>query len=306
MSRSLLILSASSLLVLASCGGGGGDGGSVTMPIANIEVGADDTSAPADTIDTLVLRQKAASNASRAIGVNVAGVRNVSEDTNSLVVAATTEDGMLNDDIGLENEELIPTAAVETVDSDADRLLVATLGLDASGRASATRVGNRITIDPDEQAVCEGEVFLGDDDLQQCLQLVQDLTVQLDAATEESGQITYIFQNSPLLSIVYGPSAASYELNLATYFLVESAAAQLINEPLDVASMSGSVRLIMNVENADVGTESGSVTLAIPEAVSIAADDGSSFSLAASNVLTLSADADTGNASVEFGMGACR
>ena len=46
------ILSATALVVLASCGGGSGDGGGSNLPIASLEIGAGDASAPADTIDT--------------------------------------------------------------------------------------------------------------------------------------------------------------------------------------------------------------------------------------------------------------
>ena len=247
------ILSATALVVLASCGGGSGDSsiGGANSPIATLEIGAGDASAPADTIDTLVLQQKAAENAARAIGVNVAGARTVTADTNTLVNAATLPDGMLNDDNGFDADELIPTDTVDAIDGDTDRLLLATLGLDGSGRASVERTGNRITIDPDDEAVCAGEVYLGDNDLQQCLELVRDLTVELDAVTEESGQVVYLFQNDPLLSIIYGPNDASYELDLGTYFRVESAAAALLNETSDIASMSGKVRLVMNIANAN-------------------------------------------------------
>ena len=150
------ILSATALVVLASCGGGSGDSsiGGANSPIATLEIGAGDASAPADTIDTLVLQQKAAENAARAIGVNVAGARTVTADTNTLVNAATLPDGMLNDDNGFDADELIPTDTVDAIDGDTDRLLLATLGLDGSGRASVERTGNRITIDPDDEAVC--------------------------------------------------------------------------------------------------------------------------------------------------------
>jgi len=104
MKRYKAILSATSLVVLASCGGGSGDSsiGGANSPIATLEIGAGDASAPADTVDTLVLQQKAAENAGRAIGVNVAGVRTVTADTNTLVNAATLPDGMLNDDNGFD------------------------------------------------------------------------------------------------------------------------------------------------------------------------------------------------------------
>jgi len=306
MKRYKAILSATSLAVLASCGGGSGDSsiGGANSPIATLEIGAGDASAPADTVDTLVLQQKAAENAGRAIGVNVAGVRTVTADTNTLVNAATLPDGMLNDDNGFDADELIPTDTVDAIGGDTDRLLLATLGLDGSGRASVERTGNRITIDPDDEAVCAGEVYLGDDDLQQCLELVRDLTVELDAVTEESGQVVYLFQNDPLLSIVYGPNDASYELDLGTYFRVESAATALLNETSDISSMSGKVRLVMNIANANTGAESGSVTFAVPEALVINDNDGSSFSLAASNILTMTSDVAAGTASIEFGMGA--
>lgn len=306
MTRYTALLSASTLAILASCGGGSGsdDSGGLNLPIATLELGAGDASAPADTVDASVLQQKAAENAGRAIGVNITGARAVTADTNMLVSAATLTDGMLNDDNGFNVDELIPMDSVDAIDGNSDRLLLATLGLDGSGRAIVERTGNRITIDPDDEAVCAGEIYLGDDDLQQCLELVRDLTVELDAVTEESGQISYLFQNDPLLSIIYGPNDASYELDLGTYFRVESAAAAFLNETTEIASMSGKVRFVMNIDNANSGSESGRVTLAVPESVVINANDGSRFSLAAANILTMSSDVAAGTASIELGMAA--
>jgi len=323
MKKSVFLLTVGSLAILASCGGGGNDSGGSRAPIAAIEIGAGDTSPAADTVATDVLQQRAATNAARAIGANIAGARTVSTDANTLVGSASAStfsassglstSTLLNDGFGLggiipndsnEPVEVISPAAVDNLDVNSERLLLATLGLDESGLANASREGNRIVIDPDDQAVCEGEIYIGDDQLQQCLELVKDLTVHLDAATEQSGQITYFYQGAPLLGIIYSPNAASFELDLATYFNVESAAANFLNQTLDVASMSGKVRLVMHVENANTGSESGSVTLAIPEAVAINDVDGSRLSIAASNIFTMKSDAATGSASIDLGMGA--
>lgn len=325
MARSLFLLTAGTLVILTSCGGGGSDSSGSGAPIAAIEIGAGDTSPAADTVATEVLQQRAASNAARAIGANMAGARTVSTDANTLVGIASdatfsansawSTSTLLNDGFGLDviapvdsddPLEVFSPETVDTLDIDTDRLLLATLGLDASGLATASREGNRIIIDPDDQAVCEGEVFIGDDHLQQCLELIKDLTVQLDAVTEQSGQITYLYQGRPLLEVIYGPNAASYELDLGTYFNVESAAAAFLNQAMEVASMSGKVRLVMHVENANSGNESGTVTLAVPEPIAINDVDGSQLSLAASNIFTMTSDAATGTASIELGMGALR
>jgi hypothetical protein len=92
------------------------------------------------------------------------------------------------------------------------------------------REGNIVTIAPNEQRVCADEfplLDLTDNNLPNCEQLLQDLSVQIRANSEKSGVITYSFLNNDILSIGYSENSASYELQLAGLELLVERAQQL-------------------------------------------------------------------------------
>lgn len=304
--------------------------------IASVDVTAGDTSAPADSIETVVLQENAAQNAAAGINVNMAGVSGFSSAASSVATIAggqtasllddslrandgSTKNDLLNDAIAssvgsLQSDSLTMLVnafndPVNELSDDSNRLLIATLGLDDSGNATSTREGNRITIDPDDAAVCVGDTFIVDDmataaSQAQCMELVSQLTVQLDAVTEQQGEITYLFNLQPLLVIGYGPRNVMYELKLDVLHQLELLSEQLSggsgNTP---TTMRGAVRLALSVDNDSPGSESGSLALAISEPVFIE-QDGERMSLAPSTIFTIAHDQSVGTASLTLGLGA--
>lgn len=341
--RSLICVSV--LAVLSACGSGGSGGddtpnqAAANAPIVSLDVSAGDTSALADGVEDQVLRENAARNAAVALSANMPGVNSFSSVASSAVTvteeqsgfllndalasSSNSTGGLLNDAIaggfgGLQSDSLtlladLIVAPDDELNDDSNRLLLATLGLDESGGATSMREGNRITIDPDDAAVCATNPFesLAADyessmSLEQleCQEIVSQLTVQLDAVTEERGALTYLFNRQPLLVIGYGPRNVMYDLNLDVLHQVQLMSAQLTGDSDSVpAIMQGAIRLALSVNNETTGLESGTMALAISEPVLI--EDGNDrMSLARSNVFTMEHDQAMGTASLELGMGA--
>lgn len=329
-------------MAMSACGSGGDSGDSTNGiapfgQVASVDVSAGDNSAPADGVETTVLQQNAARNAATAINVNALGVRSFSSTADRVSTLTTAQPGSLLDDALTASDDiaassLLNDALVASVggagsnllgmfsdssdgsgselESESERLLLATLGLDKSGGAVSTREGNRIMIDPDDAAVCAGDTFILDDQQTadskaHCMQLVSALSVQLDAITEQSGEITYLFNQQPLLIVGYGPRNVMYELKLDTLHQVEMMSGQLAGETGTVpTTQRGAIRLVATVDNESEGRESGTMALAISEPVFIQQADGERITLSPSTVFTLAHNEENGTTSLSLGLGA--
>lgn len=272
----------------------------------------------ADNVATESLQRNAANNSGKGIGTAMDSVLQTISGSSAISKAFSIpglgftssqssagegqSDGIFNDptDPGpLLNDDFDNRVRTET-----SSMFDASLGL--SGSSTSTRQGNIVTIDPDENDVCAQQNIDDSLDLATCTALLADLTVTINASSDQSGLITYLFRNEPVFEIGYSPVSGSYELNLAALNKVMKRMAELDAsiEPVS-ATMSGSIKFEANVLNATAGAEAASLKLSIPEAVSIVNPvDGTNVSLAPSTIMQMTADSGTGAASVEIGLGA--
>jgi len=210
--------------------------------------------------------------------------------------------GALNDPT--ESGPLLSEDFDNRVRTESSSLFDSSLGL--SGSATSTRVGNTITVDPDEAEICAQQNLDNSLDQATCAQLIADLSVTIDAASDQSGLITYFFRNESVVEIGYSPISGSYELKLAGLSAMHQRVAELdASTGPATSTMSGSIKFEANVLNATAGAEAASMKLFIPEALRISDPaDGTNVSLAPSTILEMTADSGSGTASVEIGLGA--
>ena len=336
-------LAVPALLLLSACGAGSGDGNgnagapAVTLATA-IDVAEGDSSPLADAVDTQTLQEVAARNAAQGIAVNLTGAQRLNQGGSSVLSSANlvasnrvqalvsgfaqrNETGLYDDvtDLGLAQ---IDTSSLDILDivfeegtpEQTEHMVNATLGLGEDqvlqDSAQVERTGNRITIDPDDILLCAqlqaNEVpSVAQRDV--CQQLVSNLTVRLDAVTEQRGEINYLYDNQPLLAIAYGPLNAAYTLNLGTLHAMERYAAQLSGTPTAADSaqhVQGSVRLQSKVFSDRPGEEAGSLRVEVVDTLQLSYPDGSRISLAPSLLLALEHNDARGTASVEIELGA--
>ncbi len=306
------VICLTTLAVLVGCGSG--DSGSSYTP-QDIAINAGDTSGPADDVATETLQRNAARNAAASISVNLGGVQSLAKGTGSLSstvasapVAMPFNDGTITAEAGV-----APADVIDDADSDIARLLQSTLGIDESGNVNGTvtREGNLILIDPDDAAVCAGQTYMADDtenaaDSAICREMVSHFIVQIDAHTEQSGQLTYLFDNSPLLGIGYGPLNAIFDLELGVLHDVMQLGAQLNGDSESIPTlMQGAIRVTSSVTDNRENSETGSLSLAVTKALLVEdSADGSRLSLAPSRIFSVSSDEAAGTASLELAMGA--
>lgn len=304
----LPVLGLLTVAVLSACGAGSGDDG--TAAGGNV----------AASVPVSDLQRNAARNASANLGASLGGLERLFSD------AAPFADDFVGDDEASgvdgtgspeENTTSVPDISpmVDQTESMADKLLHASLGLDEGGLSRSSRSGSRVTVDPDDAAVCASidpdlyDENLADadtlNDRSTCEALVSHLIVQIDADSEESGLITYQFDQQPLLLVGYSPSEASFDLNLGTLREVIVVAEALKGEESSVPSlMEGRVKIAAMVSNSSFGQEAGSVSLSVPAAIRIVDDSvGIDISQSATSGFVLTADESTGTASVDFNTG---
>ncbi|MBX2886218.1 MAG: hypothetical protein KTR32_40050, partial [Granulosicoccus sp.] len=147
--NSVRLLAGTVVFALSACGSGGEDSKQDEQVMVDPVVA---------TTDTDVLRANAADRIGRSLGISLDGFQGsnvVSSGSSSTSVTSTIEvitgepAPMLIDEPG--DEELISDSEAGT---EANSLLLTSLGLGDGEGATTSRDGNRITIDPDEEALC--------------------------------------------------------------------------------------------------------------------------------------------------------
>ncbi len=271
---------------LQSCGGSG-DGSATTD--ANLTPGGAGAGA-ADDATVEVLLENAA-DSSITLSKNLDILQRMSDDDSDAMPEFTDEE-----------------EAFDAAGNRVDGFLRSTFGLGQPG-ARTTREGNIITVDPDDASVCEEEVPLTSLDSEQnsslCEELVADLLVTVTAETEDSGLVTYLFQNEPVLLIGYAPNAANYEIKFpGVQRVVERSEALSNADREDTTRFAGSIRVGSVITDDQPGAEAGEVTVEIVDPVEIAEIDGpNSLTLGPSTVVAVAVDRgnDSATLSVDWG-----
>ena len=285
------------LCVLSGCGGGSGDSNSSNSQSGLIIGGP--TGGDASELSDDQIRQRASDYASAGLGVNLGSLSRLASDAQT-DTDATGMVAMLPVDNGMQN--------IETLDGTSSSFLNNSLGVDDPG-ARITRSGNVIIIDPDDQSVCNDEIPLADglnDDQSVCQQLASDLTVQIDAASAETGVITYLFQDSPVLLIGYSPMGASYEIRLGGIQSVVQRSAELQGGAVDTATVfEGTLRLEAVVLSDEPGSEAGTLALKVTDAIQLGAvGEPAGITLQPSTVFEVSTNEATQDVSMRVDWGA--
>ena len=301
-------LGCASLLLLAACGESGSTDSSATG--SDSLIGGGGSQVPASEVSTSDLQINAANNAAKGLRVNVGSMQRLASESPAVgsgvnLAQSSSDDGPFSDD----PNATLPAIFEDDIGGDFTSVVNASLGLTGND-ATTTRDGTRLTIDPDDAAVCQRQLLGLDaaaDDIQLCQQLVADLIVQIDASTEDTGLVTYLFQGEVVLLIGYSPTEANYELKLAglkTLALrIEELQPGSVDDIPDV--MQGAVRISARVINESIGLEAGSFALAVTEQLRIVDNsDGTSIDLAPSTLLTVDSDSAAGAASIVLDVGA--
>ncbi len=288
-----------STMLLVACGAGGDETG---LPVYQGQ--------PADNITTESLQRNASVATGESLGKTMDSVFQTLNGSAAISKAFTipglgfsaspSENGVFNDPT--EQGPILNDAFNTRVRTETSSTFESTLGL--SGQANSIRTGNSIEINPDENDICLQQAEASDHT--NCVALLADLTVHIDAQTDKSGVIQYQFRNNPVVEIAYSPVAGSYELKLGALHTMLSRMNELNPAWAEVPdSMSGAIKFQTTVLNDTVGAESGSLSLAISEALQITdTANETNVSIAPSTILSMTADSASKTATVEVSIGA--
>ena len=295
--------------LMVACGGGGSGGDGDSSNTSNPAVNLDPV---VSTLSTEELSKAASDNLTRGLDSNLDGILALDDSSLSLLGSSDGSDSTVFP------ETPSQPVAESQVAEDSTRLINKTLGLFENDNAVVTRSENRVTIDPDEVSLCSDAALVDDDlsesdldDFHRCQQLLADLTVQIDATSEDSGTVAYLFQNTVFVTFGYGPSTDSFELNLGGLKLISDANDALDPDSFGEAStpdsMQGALRLTSVVNNDSEGAEAGSLALDVTQDIAIADSQNSiDIALGTGNLFSISADAATESGVLEFNAGAAR
>ncbi|PID61766.1 MAG: hypothetical protein CSB44_05925 [Gammaproteobacteria bacterium] len=250
-------------------------------------VGESASGRPASEASDLEIRRNAANLASTALGTSLGDALDADVNGNSM------GDGVDNP---------------ETVDDDIDTFLTASLGLE-SGNANVSREGDLVTIDPDESVMCREALAERSgmvDDLAVCEALFRDLSVEVAAVTDDTGSITYLFQQQPVVMIDYAPEMGAYELSLPGYMaaLQQLASLQGDTEATTPETVEGALRVeASTTQTADELTSVG-ISLSVSEPLRlIDTASGTDISIAASELVSFVGNMD-GSSTMTSNIGA--
>lgn len=259
-----------SLLSLTMFGCSAGDGDAEQ----NQTVADDPTiNLPVLAVSTDNIQRTAARRVANGMGLNLASLQRLGNQA-MLGVEPESMGAQLLADVDLR--------VLTTLESVNSNFMKNTLGIDDSN-AIVVREGNLVTINPDEQRICADEFILqnlGGNDTSVCEQLLQDLSVQIQAYSDVSGLITYSLQNSDVLAIGYSENSASYELQLeGVQHLLEHAQRLTGNTTPVLGTASGALRLSATVSNEAAGALSGELALDITQTLNLVPNLGTSESI---------------------------
>jgi len=140
----------------------------------------------------------------------------------------------------------------------------------------------------------------------------KDVTVRLVATAEEAGEVTYLYQQLPVVSLGYAPNSESVELDLGGMKAAIDGISNLINSDegqiTSPNEMKGSFRFTATETSSVEGQEAGSISYAVAKPIKIASTDDegveSSLSMQTGTLFSISGDAETGVGSMSFDIGA--
>lgn len=241
------------LMLLTACGGSSGDSNNNAPSNSNApSVPPGGSSNPADELSTQEIQRSAADAMGRMFNL----------ETNELGAAFDPESDSPLDESPDDGN------AMAMGSDEMDMNLNTSLGIADEDVESITRDGNFITIDLDENALCADQM----DSQDSCLSAVQHITVTIDAASDDSGVVSYLYRGEPAIRVGYAPNAGSYELRLDPWlvFLIDQREFIWDEEamPEFPESFSGAYRLTVEAD-AEFPDELGSMTLELSEPMNI-------------------------------------
>lgn len=258
------LLMAASVGLLASCGGGGGGGDDDPGGTDASLLPAGGSTNTADGLSTRQIQEIAAASMNNMLSL---GSGSASDDMISIFDPEI--------DSILEGGADAPNILGENV-TNSD--LNSSLGLNENEVQSISREGNVVTIDLDENELCTPDTS-GSDGLAQnamdqeaCESLLQYATVEINAISDDSGVVSYLYRGEPIFRAGYAPNAGSYEFRLDPLLTIAIDQQAYLLEPGDdlifPQNFSGAYRLSAEAD-ADEPDAIGRIVLELTESLNI-------------------------------------
>ena len=266
-------------------------------------------SAPVVDADTNDLKNNAIAALGNRFDGNLSAVGQVLND-NADVLAGTTVEVVAGG-----SNQMVQQAPTETnLPTTVPSLVKASLATDESSSGVTTRSGNNILVDPDETELCiDADVLSAGSqtELDNCRALLQHVTVQLLVSDEDTGELTYLYKNQPMIIMGYSPNTESIQIDLGvTNVFSIDYSMQYLNEDitLDINqpdTVAGALKLEATVFNEAPSQEAGSLSFDVVQPVRIVnTNTQENISIGQGQLFAASVDAGAGTGEISFDLGA--
>jgi len=137
-----------------------------------------------------------------------------------------------------------------------------------------------------------------------CLQIAQNLSVTINAETEDSGVVSYLYRNEAFVNLSYTPNSGAYEIRFPPFLTVlQDQQATLLEEgtePLPKA-LTGAIKFAVT-SDPEMPDEAGSVALQISEPIQYTqSDNNSEVQIGVSTLWEISTNAEGGRFGFDLG-----
>jgi len=138
--------------------------------------------------------------------------------------------------------------------------------------------------------------------------VLSDLSVRIDASSDDTGRLTYLFGGETVLEIQYAPASAAYEFFLSGFNRMVQRAADISGDQSDLPdTMQGALKLTTSINNTANGTEAGRMSLAISQALRLSSSiENYSLTAGMSTLFDVRSDTNTGVISASVAINALK
>lgn len=260
------------------------------------------TGAQTLTTDTDQIVRNAAANIAGPMQANYSGITDMASTVASTPAVNQMLKSVSNEKSPTDNDRTVTANTntgdqnnEETTEDDIEQLLM--MFIAPSTGATTIRNGNTITIDPDDNNVCQ-EILpdsADSNEMSACTQFITGFAIEIVADSDDAGVATLQYDQQAIITFDYAPDSSSMEFRLQGIHTVMQQLVLLENDGGTVPEvMQGAFTVSASVTKDSSGTEQVLGSMSVTEAINIVdSTENITLSLKPSTLVAMQATGST-------------